>query len=268
MRSDRIYQKIILGWPSDTIAEFPLERFRHCAETGSTNDDLLALARAGDLHPFDVLSTDFQTKGRGRRGDRWEAIAGRNLLFSLALPLQGDQNRWPRLPHLTAWIVGRVVESVLAPSQKLQAKWPNDLLYEGLKLAGILVETVVSPQAYAIVGVGVNVNLRREEIPPHLQSTATSLYELLECESSRWFLLGQIILGFLRSYPEAFQDISPALDWLRKRDYFAGETIAGKSGGEDFWGKAKGIGENGALLVETETGLREIISADHIVRVS
>lgn len=265
MDRDALHAEIIQGWPAEERARFPAERFRHFAETGSTNDDLLALARSGEVSAFDLISADFQSRGRGRRGDRWEATPGRNLLFSLALPLQGDRHLWPRIPHLTAWIVGSTVESILGPGYRLQAKWPNDLLHSGRKLAGILVEIVLTPQPFAIVGIGLNVNLRHEELPPDLQPIATSLYELLGCESSRWFLLGQIVQGFLRNFPGATSDFSPVLDWIRPRDLLAGSPIMVRSGRDRFEGLARGIGDDGELLLERENGeLASIVSAEEI----
>lgn len=265
--SERIHAEIVRGWSPEDLGHFPRERFRHLAETGSTNDDLLALARAGDACPYDLVCADYQTRGRGRRGDRWEAAPGRNLLFSLALPLDGDRQLWARLPHLAACVVGSTVESVLGPGYRLQAKWPNDLLYEGRKLAGILVETVLAPRPLAIVGIGLNVNLRHEELPPDLRPIATSLYELLGCESSRWFLLGQIVQGFLRRFPGELVDFPSVLDWLRARDCLLGQRLAVRSGRDWLEGVARGLGYGGELMLQTTADeLVAIVSAEEIRR--
>jgi len=264
---ERIHSEIVWGWPEADLSRFPVDRFRYLEETGSTNDDLLARARSGGVSPYDLVAAEFQTRGRGRRGDRWEATPGRNLLFSLALPLGGERHLWPRLPHLTAWIVGSAVESILGPGYRLQAKWPNDLLHEGRKLAGILVEIVLAPEPYAIVGIGLNVNLREEELPPDLRPIATSLYELIGCESSRWFLLGQIVQGFLRHYPEKTADFGTVLEWIRPRDFLAGQRLSVRSGRDWFAGHARGIGDDGELLLETGAGdLITIVSAEEIRR--
>lgn len=264
--SESFYQEIVLGWSREEKSRFPEERFRHLPETASTNDELLGLARAGQAEPFDLICAEFQTRGRGRRGDRWEAPRGRNLLFSLALPLDQERCFWPRLPHLAAQIVGSAVESVLGPGLRLQAKWPNDLLHEGRKLAGILVETVVSPRPFAVVGIGLNVNLRHEELPAELQPVATSLYELIGCESSRGFLLGLILRGFLQEFPERLLDFSPTLEWIRERDCLCGRNLSLRSGGRLLQGRAAGLSEEGALLLEAQGSEPiAIVSADELL---
>jgi BirA family biotin operon repressor/biotin-[acetyl-CoA-carboxylase] ligase len=263
--TEKIHAEIVRGWPREDAESFPVERFRHFEETGSTNDDLLALIRSGEARPYDLFCADFQTRGRGRRGDRWEAAAGRNLLFSLALPLDGDRRLWPRLPHLSAWILGSAVESILGPGYRLEAKWPNDLLHEGRKLAGILVETVVMPRPFAVVGIGLNVNLRHEELPPDLRPIATSLYELLGCESSRWFLLGQVVRGFLRHFPEKTTDFATVLDWIRARDFLLARRLSVRCGNEWREGISRGLGDEGELLLEMGDGtLVRVTSAEEI----
>ncbi len=267
MTSDTIYREIVRGWSEEEMELFHVEQFHFSPETGSTNDDLLQRARTGTLARGTVHCSDFQTRGRGRRGDRWETASGRNLLFSLALPLDGDRRRWPRLPHLTAWIVGSTIESVLPPGERLQTKWPNDLLYQGKKLAGILVETILTPQPFAVVGIGLNVNQRPDEFPESLQSLATSLYAILGCESSRWFLLGQILRGFLHHYPEKLESFAPVLDWIRPRDFLAGKSLSIRSGRSWLDGVGDGVAENGALRLDTLTeGIVEIVSAEEIRR--
>jgi BirA family transcriptional regulator, biotin operon repressor / biotin---[acetyl-CoA-carboxylase] ligase len=260
-----IHEEIVRGWPAEEGERFTPAHFTHLAETGSTNDDLLERARAGAVRDFELISADYQTKGRGRRGDRWEATSGRNLLFSLALPLEGRRENWSRLPQLTAALVGSAIEDILGPGHQLEAKWPNDLLFNGKKLAGILVEISLVPRPIAIVGVGINVNLRPNELPTELRDIATSLYEIADCESSRWFLLGLIVQGFIRHYPSRIEDFTPALDWIAMRDFLRGRPLRLRSGREWLEGTASGIGPGGELLLETGEGLtREIVSAEEI----
>lgn len=263
--SREIYEEIVRGWPAEDRIRFPSGQFSHTPETGSTNDDLLAKTRAGEITSLELLATDYQTKGRGRRGDRWEAVRGRNLLFSLALPLDSPRETWSRLPQLTASLVGNAIEGILGPGHRLQAKWPNDLLHQGQKLAGILVEITLKPHPVAIVGIGINVNLRQNEFPPALRELATSLYEVAGCESNRWFLLGLILQGFLRQYPNGITDFHDASSWISARDFLHGRHLEIRSGREWVTGTASGIGPRGELLLRKEDGrVREIVSAEEI----
>jgi BirA family biotin operon repressor/biotin-[acetyl-CoA-carboxylase] ligase len=259
-----MHSEIIQGWPESLKKEFGPRKVHWLAETGSTNTDMLALLKDGKAGHLDLVIADYQTAGRGRRGDKWEAPAGKNLLFSIALELGGDKTLWTRLPHLTARILGGVVEDVL-PKQKVQAKWPNDIYLEGKKLAGILVETIMIPKPYAVVGIGLNVNVRPEEFPPSIESLATSLYAHLDCESSRPFLLGLILRGFLESYPNKLTIFDGVKDWLEERSFLKGKELLLETAAGTIRGTGRGLGPGGELLVESAAGkLHSIISAERI----
>lgn len=262
---EALHEQIVRDWSAGERELFPPGRLDHRGETGSTSDDLAARLTDGSAGHFDLVVADHQSRGRGRRGDRWEAPPGRNLLFSLALELVDDRSLWTRLPHLTGEIVGSAIESILPPGGRVEAKWPNDLLVGGRKIAGILVETVGTRRPHAIVGVGINVNVRTGEFPDELRETATSLYELLGCESSRWFLLGLILREFAASYPDKLTNFDRSLAWLGERDFLRGRSLRLLSGNEEIGGVARGLGPGGELLVETGAGaIRPVLSAERI----
>ncbi len=263
---DRYYEEVVRSWSHDQRRLFPPERFRYREETGSTNTDLLQYLRSGAGEPFDLVVADFQTAGRGRRGDRWEAPSGRNLLFSLALPLTGDRETWGRLPHLAAWAVGSAIESVLTSGERIATKWPNDILHRGRKLGGILVETVMEPAPFAVVGVGLNVNVRPHEFPDSIRELAVSLYELQECESSRWFLLGLVLEKFLHSYPDKLTKFEMVHDWLEERSFLKGKKLRIETSAGPLVGTARRMNANGELLLEDEEGTVHVIrSAERIL---
>lgn len=132
---------------------------RHCAECASTND----LARAWALSADDpapqgaLVSADFQTRGRGRRGRQWQAQPGESVLMSLVLRPAFDLAEAWQLAFVAALSVSDVVRTY-APNVLL--KWPNDILVQGNKAGGVLVETGgASAHGWAaIVGIGVNVS--------------------------------------------------------------------------------------------------------------
>jgi len=123
------------------------------AETGSTNADLLAAGATGAADRT-VLAADHQTAGRGRLDRRWEAPPGTNLLVSMLL------RELPDDPHV---VTQRVALAAIAACKAtagvaVMLKWPNDLLLDGAKLAGILAQTGTSPDGpFVVVGLGLNV---------------------------------------------------------------------------------------------------------------
>ncbi len=263
--SESIYREVVAGWSEKERGRFTRAQFEYREQTGSTNDDLLEKLRAREAGDFHLVVADSQNRGRGRRGDRWEGGTGRNLLFSLSLRLGPDREKWSRLPHLAAYMVGQAVESILPPGNRLEAKWPNDLLCDGRKMAGILVETTFTPEPYAIIGVGLNVNLRLEELPQELRDTSTSLYEVLGCESNRWFVLGLILQNWLRIDPDINTIFPDILDWIGSRDFLSGRNIRVITASGSVEGTAVGIGEEGELLVcDSEDRVHHIISSEKI----
>ena len=151
---------------------------RHYAECGSTND----IARTWVLDSDDpaphgaLVTADFQTSGRGRRGRTWDAAPGQNLLLSaVARPQTALADAWQ-----LGFLAGVAVADVLAAhSLAPRLKWPNDVLLDGNKVAGILVETVLMPNTAnswaAIIGIGLNVNQSLFDRPERLLYPATSL---------------------------------------------------------------------------------------------
>ena len=131
------------------------------AQTGSTNDDLLASARAGAAEGA-VLVAEHQTRGRGRQGRQWVSRTGSALIFSVLLrpaAVPPADRGW--LPLLTGVAVARALRQVAGVDAAL--KWPNDVLADGAKLAGILAEQAGEA---IVIGVGLNVAATRDELPP------------------------------------------------------------------------------------------------------
>ncbi len=129
---------------------------RHVVETGSTNADLVAAVEAGTATSRTVLAADHQTAGRGRLDRRWDAPPGANLLVSIVVAPIPDvpAEVTHRVGLAAAAAVRRFVASDIAPAVGL--KWPNDVLLEGRKLAGILAQRVPGHDA-VVVGMGLNV---------------------------------------------------------------------------------------------------------------
>lgn len=207
----------------------------HLRHTDSTNTRARELAAAGAPHGTLVTAAE-QSAGRGRQGRVWSAPAGRALLCSVVV------REPPRLLPLAA---GVAVADVAGPEARL--KWPNDVLIEGRKVAGILVEG--RPQEHwAVVGVGLNVALREADFPDELRARAGSLGlgpEAIEPTLQR--LLARLE-AWLAAPPEA------VLDAVRSRDALRGREIRWTGG----VGRAAGIDGDGRLLVLTQDGPRAL----------
>jgi BirA family transcriptional regulator, biotin operon repressor / biotin---[acetyl-CoA-carboxylase] ligase len=203
----------------------------HLRRVDSTNTRARALAATGAPHGTLVTATE-QTAGRGRQGRTWMAPPGRALLASVVL-------RDP--PALLTLATGLAVADVAGPRARL--KWPNDVLVAGEKLAGVLVEA--RPQdGWAVVGIGINVAVRPDDLPAGLRGRAATLgREPADVES----VLGQLLAALERWTAAPAADVLAA--WPA-RDALAGREVAWSDGR----GRVVGLDDQGRLLVETAGG--------------
>jgi BirA family transcriptional regulator, biotin operon repressor / biotin---[acetyl-CoA-carboxylase] ligase len=144
---------------------------RHYRSTDSTNSRARELAAAGAPHGT-VITAAEQTAGRGRQGRSWTAPPGKALLYSaIVRPLE---ERHLTLPLAVPLAVCEAAEQ-LNPDLECKVKWPNDVLVNGRKLAGVLIEA--RPQdGWAVIGVGLNLSISRDDFPPGLRETAVSIF--------------------------------------------------------------------------------------------
>lgn len=203
----------------------------HLRRTGSTNERARELAAGGAPHGTLVTASE-QTSGRGRQGRTWSAPAGKALLCSLVL------RDPPRLLPLAAGVA--VAE---AAGDGAQIKWPNDVLIDGRKIAGILVEGRPQ-QGWAVVGIGLNVALRPEDFPPELRETAGTLG--LDEDAIAPTL--EHLLRRLERRLDASE--SEVLDAVRARDALLGRPVRWADGA----GRGAGIDGDGRLVVATDDG--------------
>lgn len=203
----------------------------HLRVTDSTNDRARELA-ARCAPDGTLVTADQQIAGRGRQGRSWTAPPGRALLCSLVI-------RDP--PPLTALATGVAVAELVG--DEAQLKWPNDVLLEGRKVAGILVEG--RPQElWAVVGIGLNVALREEDFPPELQRRAGTLgLQPADIEPLLERLLGHLE-RWLAADPEA------VLAAVRRRDALLERRVRWAEGE----GTGAGIDAEGHLIVSTQQG--------------
>jgi len=204
---------------------------------GSTNDRACEIVReeGAQAHGW-IVGAEEQTEGRGRKGASWISEPGKGLTFSLVLSPLWEREHWGWLSLATALAVceGGLLPCGLAPL----IKWPNDVLVEGRKICGILIETIAD---CAVIGIGLNVNERR--FPPELE--AVSMFQLLGVETGREPLMGAIrdkLMNLIHLEEPLIAE--HAWDLLAWKDREV-ETASGERG------RIRGFGENAELKVET-----------------
>jgi BirA family biotin operon repressor/biotin-[acetyl-CoA-carboxylase] ligase len=213
----------------------------HLRATTSTNDRARALAQQGAPHGTLVTAGE-QHAGRGRQGRTWSAPPGRALLLSLVL-------RDP--PALLPLAAGLAVAEVAGSASVV--KWPNDVLIDGRKVAGILAEGRPD-EGWAVLGIGINVALRVDELPAELHATAGTLgLTPADLEPTLERLLAALD-RVLALGPDA------VLDAYRQRDALRGHEVSWAAG----HGRAAGVDGEGRLVVDLPEGGRTALSAGEV----
>jgi len=167
--------------------------YRYLEETGSTQREL------GEDEPEGAtVAADHQTEGRGRLGRAWTDAPGRALLFSVMLRPAVEMARWPEL----SIVAGEAVAAAVGAGARVS--YPNDVMIAGRKVAGVLPEATAGR---VVLGIGVNVNQRADELPAEAEKPPTSLYLELGREVERAPLLATILAELERRY-DAWSGVS------------------------------------------------------------
>jgi BirA family transcriptional regulator, biotin operon repressor / biotin---[acetyl-CoA-carboxylase] ligase len=234
-------------------------------EVDSTNSELMRRARNGQTDPV-LLIAQTQTAGRGRLGRVWLSKATQTLTFSLGLMLQPSD--WSGL----SLAVGLAIARALDPQSELnlKLKWPNDIWVDGCKLGGILIETSVpspadmsggsNPARYCVIGVGVNI------VAPPSEGLTTPAIGLQELSSqldapNALSCIAPILLNMVYAFERS--GFTPLQNAFTARDALRNQKVVLSSGEH---GIAQGVDQNGAMLVEIDGKVQEIISSEISVR--
>lgn len=233
-------------------------------ETDSTNEDAYRLAVNGVDEGWVVIARN-QRRGKGSRGRVWSSPGGQNVYLSLVLRPKVSAEKASLLTILSALAVAETVNDYV--SKGVSIKWPNDVLIDGKKVSGILLEmgTDRNGDRFFVVGIGINVNSTKMEIPTVLTDTATSLY---------------LEIGYAVSVKDVIFKLFYRLDsWYEKynnqgfeeiiKKFRAMCTTIGKrisvvvEENKVVDGLALGVDEDGFLLVEDEKGaVKKVISGE------
>jgi BirA family transcriptional regulator, biotin operon repressor / biotin---[acetyl-CoA-carboxylase] ligase len=236
---------------------FRLHRYK---TLGSTNDEAKALARAG-APPGTLVCADEQTAGRGRRGRVWLSPPG-NLYLSLVLRPDGAPARAAQLGFVAALGLGDALVQLAGRALQLRYKWPNDLLANDKKLAGILLESEMSAGDrvdFVVVGIGVNV----VHAPDGAEFPATSL----AAEGIAAVTPAALLAGFARHFEsweqrwraEGFAAVRAA--WLERASGL-GEPIRVRLERSTLFGRFLDLDADGALVLEEAQGRRRVAAGE------
>jgi BirA family biotin operon repressor/biotin-[acetyl-CoA-carboxylase] ligase len=209
-----------------------------------------------------VLLTHHQTGGRGRLGRTWVDIPGTNLLFSLLLRPSFPRERFPMLTFLAAVAVAEAIERQTGLSP--ECKWPNDILLNGRKCCGILLESSTDAQRrpFAVMGIGLNVNQR--EFPAAFAEQTTSLAIESGDTSDRATLFHQLLQS-LESWLDgsAQGDFGAILNAWQSRARMFGRSITVTHGTNRRHATAIALAADGGLIVEAD-GVRSTVYAGDV----
>jgi BirA family biotin operon repressor/biotin-[acetyl-CoA-carboxylase] ligase len=223
--------------------------------TGSTNDHAKQLARKGAASGTVVWAHE-QTAGRGRQGNVWVSSPG-NLFMSMIVRPQIGGEHLGQLSFLSAVALANVLEKIIPPAAQINLKWPNDLLINQKKAAGILIETE-NKMPWAVVGVGVNIS----SAPPG----AICLYDIgvKTCGAGDILqLLAEEMQMLVKTWEkQGFASIRGA--WL-ERAYKRGKEITARLPQETLTGVFKGIDPAGALQLQMTDGTVKTINSAEVI---
>ncbi len=240
----------------------PLAAWEYHARIGSTNDRALAWAADGAPDGCLVLA-DEQLAGRGRAGRRWHTPPGAALALSLLIrPLPPERpffSRWSALAALA------LTEALAFWGVFPKIKWPNDVLLQGRKVAGVLVEAVwqgETPQA-VVIGVGVNVSSNAVPPPQAVDFPASSVAEALGHPVDRWALLRRFLERWLAWRPYLGH---PAFlrAWERRLAYRQQPVRVMLDNATEIQGVVQGLAPDGGLRLATPSGEQVIHHARHL----
>jgi len=234
------------------LSNLALKEVRYFDAIGSTNDEALARAKngAGDLS---LIVADEQTQGRGRLDRPWFTPPKTALAFSLILqPTHVEKSFLSRIVGLAALAL---IDALQTLNLDPQIKWPNDVLLNGRKVAGILIEATWLDDEVSSLVIGMGVNIAKTAVPATdiLGFPATSLENNLGYVPDRKVLLHAILANIIALRPHIGTD-SFISSWEKKLAYFGRQVRVEMGGGKSVSGKVIGLESDGSLRLQDDDG--------------
>ena len=226
----------------------------------STNNYLNNHNKSATPH---ICIAEHQTRGRGRFSREWYSPFGKNIYFSMQYSIQQDISQLGGLSLAVGMIVCKAIEKACKLPNRLMLKWPNDITYNGKKLAGVLIEVraEVNGNCSVIIGIGINVNMPITNKVTFNQEWA-SIMQITGSPQDRnnicAILIDKLTLGIEQYLITGFKSYMP--EW-KKRDSLFGKMIQIQDGNEIFKGIATGVDLQGHLLINLETNIKKAFAA-------
>jgi BirA family biotin operon repressor/biotin-[acetyl-CoA-carboxylase] ligase len=251
-RSQDIAQAMNQQELESVLSNLNLSAIHYFDSVGSTNDEALAMARKG-AKDLTLVVADEQTMGRGRLDRPWFTPPQTALAFSLVLrPTYAEKKLLSRTVGLAALALTDVLQTLnLTP----QIKWPNDVLLNGRKLAGILIEAVWFEDEVISLVIGMGVNIAKGSVPATdiLGFPAISLEGLLGYMPDRMVLLNAILANIIALRPQMGTDAFLSL-WEKKLAYYGRQVRVEMGGEKSVSGKVVGLESDGSLKLIGDDG--------------
>lgn len=254
MTREQIQSGLGTQWAGQDIVYFK--------EIDSTNRYAKKLAAEGAAHGTMVLA-DTQTAGRGRRGHSWISPAGSSISMTLILRPEVPPAQVAKISLLTALATANAIRRVTGLDARI--KWPNDIVAEGRKVCGMLMEMDATPERVASVVAGVGINVHQTQFPEEIAHSASSLDLLAGRRISR----SVIVRAFLQEYERVWALGDEAMmRAYRERSATIGQRVQVIGLNGTYTGTAEGVTDSGSLLVRADEdgGVREVLAADVSVR--
>ena len=232
----------------------------------STNAEAMRRAQSGSVAGL-VCTAEQQTAGRGRRGRQWVSPFAGNLYLSLAWEFEQGAAALEGLSLAVGVAIARALEYCALPT--IQLKWPNDILYDGAKLGGVLLEMTgdAAGECQVVVGVGLNVSMSAAAAGT-IDQAWTDIQTISEGMHPGRNALLAALLNELLPLMAGFESrgFSSWRDPWLALDAFAGEPVILTTGPKQMAGIARGVDERGALLLETVSGTQSIYGGEISLR--
>ncbi len=233
----------------------------HYEQLESTNAKAFELAQEGGSHG-ELIVTEHQTAGKGRRGRSWVSPAGKSLAMSLILRPEIAPSR---APEVTLVAAVALAETLRDSGVQADIKWPNDVQIAGKKVAGILTELSADVERvhFVVLGIGVNLNAELSDFPPEVAELATSV-NLTRHNPVHRALFTAALLAKLEQWLDTWTDdgFEPVREAWKTLASTLGQEVLVRADQRELRGIAEDIDPSGALLLRVGDKLERVLSGD------